>query len=190
MTRKTLYMHIGVLVGLVALAGPKARADVITTYNIQGNGPGGAATTQYDATIVGSFQIDQTIFNASTGAGVTVTSPITVSNDQYINLDGTYNYLGAGVNYIFFDQNGFEPNMVLFIPMNPPPQTGNISLYSSYLYYSPFQDYFDSSDYLTATTTSTGPTAAPEPSTLTILTAGVVGIVGLGRRRKRIDPGL
>lgn len=184
MIRKALYAGTTILVGLVALAGLKARADVITTYTLQGNGTGGTATTQNGATIVGSFQIDQTTFNYTTGTGVSVPSPFTVSNDTYTVYDGNYYYHGVtGENITLYGPNGY---LYLGLQSGPMPEAGNIPVtgYITSVFRVP-TDYFSSTDYLVAKT----PTSVPEPSTLAILASGVLGIVGLARRRMRIDPG-
>lgn len=183
MIRKALYAGTTILVGLVALAGIKARADVITTYTIQGNGTGGTATTQNGATIVGSFQIDQTTFNYKTGTGVSVPSPFTVSNDTYNVYDGMYYNRITGIPIILY---GLDAYLYLVLQSGSMPETGNIPVtgYIESMVRAPI-DYFSSTDYLLAKT----PTSVPEPSTLAILASGVLGIVGLARRRMRIDPG-
>jgi len=190
MIRKALYAGTTILVGLVALAGTKARADVITTYTLQGSTTGG------EATVVGSFQIDQTTFNVSTQTGVSVTSPFTVTNDNITADNGTYKFFSFLSNALYFDntmqrattltldfpfQTVMESisNGTLIFPKNA------ISFTELTLQGGSVVNYFPSNFEIAVST----PTSVPEPSTLAILASGVLGIVGLGRRRMRINPG-
>ena len=162
----------GVLaLGLLAMETAPAQADLVTTYAFS---PG--TETVYGAKLTGTFQVDQ-----STSAFVS--GSVKVSG--YASENGSYSFDFFTYGGIYF----YTLANVLDLEVGGPfPTSGSLLLSStnSYIYTSPSSYDFFAAGTLNASTSnvSIGNGSVPEPSAISLLAVGLLGLVLVSRRRE------
>lgn len=192
MTRKATYPAIITLVGLVALAAPDANAGIKYTY------------TGHDFT---NAQSPYTTSDSITGDFI-LANPLTpdlvnqsISPSAWVFNDGlqtvtNQNVIGTPTFAVYTNSAAAITGWVFLVPAPSGGfiQTVNVTTSSSVADNAAYTSGLNQSFAAVASdpgvwTSSVADSSVPEPSSAALFVTAVLGLAGLGRRWKRIDPG-